>query len=122
MRVSIIVFTISMKTKRSNLSKKDFWKSYLRWIRPSFFKQLDSADCGPTCLKMIAAFYGKVYPLEYLREKCYISREGSSLLNLNDAAVELGFRSYMSFLAIDLLESHAPLPAVLHWNQNHFIV
>ena len=49
------------------------------------YKQLDAMDCGPTCLRIIAKFYGKSYSLQNLREKCHINREGVSLLNVSDA-------------------------------------
>ena len=45
----------------------------------TFYKQLDQMDCGPTCLRMIAKHYGKVYDREFLREQSHITREGVSL-------------------------------------------
>ncbi len=36
-----------------------------------FFRQLDSMDCGPSCLRMVAAYYGQRFQLADLREKCY---------------------------------------------------
>ena len=88
----------------------------------SFFSQHDVIDCGPTCLKMIARYYGRDYPLEHLRELCYLSREGVSLLSINDAAEKLGFRTMMAFLTIEQLVNDSPLPCILHWNQDHFVV
>jgi ABC-type bacteriocin/lantibiotic exporter with double-glycine peptidase domain len=41
-----------------------------------FFPQLDAMDCGATCLRMIAKFYGKSYSNQFLREKSFITREG----------------------------------------------
>ncbi len=41
-----------------------------------FYKQLDAMDCGPSCLRMIAKYYGKTYSLQTLRDMCYITREG----------------------------------------------
>ena len=58
-----------------------------------FFPQLDSRDCGPTCLRMIAKQYGKNYSLQGLRERCTINREGVSLLGISEAAENIGFRS-----------------------------
>ncbi|QES91063.1 peptidase domain-containing ABC transporter [Rhizosphaericola mali] len=87
-----------------------------------FFSQHDSIDCGPTCLKMIAKYYGKEYALEYLRDLCFINKEGVSLLNINDAAESLGFRTMMAYLHLDQLTNDSPLPCILHWNQNHFVV
>ena len=40
------------------------------------YTQLNSSDCGPTCLRMIASFYGKEYSQETIRRHCFISREG----------------------------------------------
>jgi ATP-binding cassette subfamily B protein len=94
----------------------------MKWMRRKFQKQFDSIDCGPSCLKMIAGYYGKNYPLEYLRNECYLSREGVSLLSINDAAEKIGFKTLMSVLDREHLYGHAPLPCVLHWNQNHFVV
>ena len=71
---------------------------------------------------MIAGFYGKDYSLEHLREQCHLTREGVSLLSLNDAAEGMGFRPFMTFLDTDMLVEEGPLPAVLHWGQNHFVV
>ncbi len=48
------------------------------------YLQHDVMDCGPTCLRMIAAFYGKRYSLEGLREKSFITREGVSVSLLAD--------------------------------------
>lgn len=46
----------------------------------SLFTQFDAMDCGPTCLKMIASFYGRQYPLDTLREYCFFAKGGVSLL------------------------------------------
>ena len=45
--------------------------------------QMDSQDCGPACLKMIAKHYGKYYSLQLLRDKCGITKEGVTLTNLS---------------------------------------
>jgi len=87
-----------------------------------FQKQYDTADCGPACLKMLAAFYGKNYSLEYLREQCFLTREGVSLLSINDAAEQIGFRTFMTKLNFDVLVNDCPLPCIIHWNQDHFVV
>ena len=62
-------------------------------VKFPFFKQLDEMDCGPTCLRMIAKHYGKIYSLQKLRDKCSISREGVSILGISDAAEAIGFRT-----------------------------
>ncbi len=78
-------------------------------------------DCGPTCLRMIAKHYGKNFSLQRLREISGINREGVSLLGISEAAEKIGFRTMGSRLTIEQL-SELELPAILHWNQNHFVV
>ena len=78
-------------------------------------------DCGPSCLRMIAAFYGKTYSLQKLRNLSHISREGVSLLGLSEAAEAIGFRTIGARITIEqLLE--VPKPCVVHWDQAHFVV
>jgi ATP-binding cassette subfamily B protein len=86
-----------------------------------FFKQYDAMDCGPSCLRMIAAFYGKTYSLQKLRQLAHISREGVSLLGLSDAAEAIGFRTIGARITIEQLIG-APKPCVVHWDQDHFVV
>jgi ATP-binding cassette, subfamily B, bacterial len=94
-----------------------------------YFKQRDTMDCGPTCLLMVAAYYGKNYDLPFLRESSHISREGVSLQGISHAAEKIGFRTMAVKIPfegnikedqIGLLD--APLPCIVHWNQSHFVV
>ncbi|MCK5463141.1 MAG: peptidase domain-containing ABC transporter [Bacteroidales bacterium] len=87
-----------------------------------FYKQLDAMDCGPSCLRMIAKFYGKSYSLHTLREKSYLSRDGVSMMGISEAAESIGFRTMGVSLTPEKLFSTAPLPLVVHWKQNHFVV
>lgn len=87
-----------------------------------FYKQLDAMDCGPSCLRMIARFHGKTYSLQTLRERSYLTREGVSLLGTSDAAESIGLRTMGVRLGFDQLRDEAPLPAIVHWRQKHFIV
>lgn len=86
------------------------------------YTQFDAMDCGPTCLRMIAAFYGKKYSLEKLREMCYLSREGVSLLGISEAAESIGLRTIGVQITLDQLIDEIPLPCIIHWNQEHFVV
>lgn len=86
------------------------------------YRQLDSRDCGPSCLKIIAQFYGKYYSLQSLREKCHISRDGVSLLGISDAAESIGFHTTAVKISFEQLCAAVSLPCIVHWNQNHFIV
>mgnify|MGYP006173221757 FL=1 len=85
------------------------------------YKQAESKDCGPTCLKIIAKFYGRVLSITKLRELSETNRDGSSLLNLSDTAEAIGFRSLGIRVNTAKLKE-ASLPCVLHWNKNHFVV
>jgi ATP-binding cassette subfamily B protein len=91
-------------------------------LKAHLYQQLDSKDCGPTCLRMIARHYGKSYTLQGLREKCFITREGVSLLGISDAAEKIGFRTMGVRISFEKLVEEAPLPCIVHWRQNHFAV
>lgn len=86
-----------------------------------FFKQPDQMDCGPTCLRMVAKHYGKNFNLQRLRDISGINREGVSLLGISEAAEKIGFRTTGNRVTLGQL-SEINLPAILHWNQNHFVV
>lgn len=86
------------------------------------YHQLESADCGPSCLRMIAKYYGRNYSVQYLREQAFITREGVSMLGISDAAERIGFRTMGVKVTLEQLRAEVPLPCVLHWNQNHFVV
>ena len=85
------------------------------------YLQPDSMDCGPTCLRMIAKHYGKHYSLETLRQHSFITREGISMLGISDAAEYIGFRTSGVMISFEQLVEEAPLPCIVHWNQNHFV-
>lgn len=87
-----------------------------------FYKQLDYMDCGPTCLRMIASYYGEEYSLDYLRANSYITKNGVSLLGLSEAAEKIGFKTLSAKVTYEQLTEQIPLPCVLHWNQEHFVV
>ena len=86
------------------------------------YLQLDAMDCGPTCLRMIAKYYGKNYSLQTLRSRSFLTREGVSMLGISDAAESIGFRTSGVRITLKQLEEDMPLPCILHWNQNHFVV
>ncbi|NQV03725.1 MAG: peptidase domain-containing ABC transporter [Bacteroidia bacterium] len=87
-----------------------------------YSRQLDTMDCGPACLQMVARFHGKSYSLSTLRDLCHITRDGVTMLGINDAAEEIGFRTLGVKISFEELLTEAPLPCILHWQQNHFVV
>ena len=86
-----------------------------------FYFQHDSMQCGATCLRMICKYYGKEIPIILLSKFCSATTEGVSLLGINTVASNLKLQAYSGRLDIESL-CQAPLPCILHWNQNHFVV
>lgn len=86
------------------------------------YKQRDTMDCGPTCLRMVARYYGKSYSLQYLRSRSFITREGVSMLGISEAAENKGFRTKGFRLSWEELRDEVPLPCIVHWKQRHFVV
>ena len=87
-----------------------------------FYQQLDTMDCGPTCLRMIAKYHGRSLNLQKLRDSSGFSREGVSLLGISEAAEGVGFRTLAVKVPFQKLIKDAPLPCIIHWQQNHFVV
>ena len=85
------------------------------------FRQTESKDCGPTCIKIIAKHYGKLINTQQLRSLSETTREGSSLMGLSDAVESVGFKSLGVKLSFKKL-LQAPLPCIVHWNKNHYVV
>lgn len=79
-------------------------------------------DCGATCLKMIAKFYGKNYELPYLRERSFIDRDGASLSGLAYAAESIGFKTMAVKLPFKELVQEDVVPFIAHWRQRHYVV
>ncbi len=85
-------------------------------------RQPDSMECGATCLRMIAQYYGKKYSAETMQQLCLVTREGVSLLSMSDAAEYLGFRTACGRMTLEKVVEQRPFPCILHWNQEHFVV
>lgn len=84
--------------------------------------QMDSQDCGPACLKIIAKHFGKFYSLQSLRDKCGITKEGVSLLDLSTGAESIGLRTLAIKCTIDDVINSVPFPAIIFWKDSHFVV
>ena len=83
--------------------------------------QHDAMQCGIACLSMVFNHYGKDYSIEFLEQYAQADAEGMSLLGLAQAAEKLGLHAVCGRSNIAALKS-APLPAILHWRQNHYVV
>jgi ATP-binding cassette subfamily B protein len=87
-----------------------------------FYKQPDAMDCGPTCLRMIAKYHGRSISLQKLRSNSETTRAGSSLKGISDAAEKIGFRTLGVKVDFINLTENAPLPCIVFWNEQHFVV
>lgn len=87
-----------------------------------FYQQPDQMDCGPTCLRMVARYYGRSVAMEELRTRSETTRTGSNLQSIADAAESLGFRTLGVKVSLEKALAEAPFPCIVHWNNNHFVV
>jgi ATP-binding cassette subfamily B protein len=85
-------------------------------------RQREIMDCGPTCLKMVAKYYGKTFSIETLRNLSQFQRNGVSLLGLSQAAEKIGFQTVGCKLSYKQISTEVQFPCIIHWNQNHFVV
>jgi ATP-binding cassette subfamily B protein len=94
----------------------------LGFNRFPIFYQLDSLDCGPSCLQMIARHHGRALPKHFVARLCEQDRQGASLASLARGAERLGFRTLAVKVSFDELREKAPTPCVAYWPQGHFVV
>lgn len=87
-----------------------------------FYQQPDRMDCGPTCIRMIAKFYGRSISLEKLRTLSYTTRAGTSLKGISDSSEKIGFKTLGVKISFNNLKENAPLPCICYWNEKHFVV
>lgn len=79
-------------------------------------------DCGPTCLRMVAKYYGANHSLTDLRQRTEIGKDGVNLLGIAQAAEQIGFRTLAVKVSLQKMAADAPLPCIVHWQQAHFVV
>lgn len=87
-----------------------------------FCRQLDVADCGAACLKMILSFYGHETSLMTIKDIIYVGNCGVSLLNIAKGAESLGLKTISLRLTLRYLKQHRPFPCIIHINNGHFVV
>lgn len=106
-----------MMTRSDIFNKMNkLWKKF-----PCYF-QYDQMDCGPATLSAISSYYGKKYSIQELREYCHLSKDGVSLLGIEDAAHNIGFDTLAVKVSIEEMIQKHPLPCILHWDNSHFVV
>ncbi len=89
--------------------------------RVPFIPQIEVTECGAACLAMVLAYHGHHAPLSALRQACGVSRSGADALALVRAARRYGLAADGLKVEMDQIEQ-LPLPAILHWDFEHFLV
>jgi ATP-binding cassette subfamily B protein len=84
-------------------------------------RQLEMTDCGPACIQMICLHYGKRHSLDFIKRDISISRIGVTVVDVKDACERLGLETVVAQGTVSQL-TKAPLPVILHWRGNHFVV
>lgn len=79
-------------------------------------------DCGATCLRIISKYYGREFPVSFLRERSFTGRQGASLLGISKAAEDIGFHTMGVRINFETLKEKATLPLIALWQQHHYIV
>lgn len=85
-------------------------------------KQFDAMDCGPASLKMIAEHYGRKIDFKWLKQHCYLTKQGVSLSGMIAASDKMGMETMPIKVPLKDLIDKVDLPCIAHWNDNHFIV
>jgi ATP-binding cassette subfamily B protein len=83
--------------------------------------QMSAAECGAACLAMILTYHGRATTLEECREQCGVNRDGLSTRVLADVGRRFGLR-VRGFSLEPAACAEVQLPAIVHWNFNHFVV
>ena len=92
-----------------------------RVITPTVL-QYETVECGAACLKIVLAHFGKVVPLAELRQRCGISRDGVTAMQLKQVAIALGLEVKAARCTTRHLQNHGRFPCILFWGANHFLV
>src|SRR5437667_10971792 len=83
--------------------------------------QIDEMDCGAASLGMICRYFGRKVSLARIRQLCHTATDGTSLKALSRAATELGLAARALKISLRNLPM-MPVPAIVHWEGNHWIV
>lgn len=88
-----------------------------------YFEPHDHIDCGPTCLRMVANYFGLSLSSAYLQKVCEITRQGVSLKSLALGGERIGLKCIVAEVSFRYLyENKEKLPCILFWDNNHFVV
>ncbi len=86
-----------------------------------FVWQIDEMDCGAACLAMIVRHFGRAVSIGHVRQAVETGVDGTSLLGIVQGASALGLEAHPIKASKSRLDE-LPLPAVVHWEGNHWVV
>ncbi|WP_281322205.1 peptidase domain-containing ABC transporter [Flavobacterium aestivum] len=95
----------------------------LKFKKFPYVQQLDSADCGLACIRIISKYYGvNIAVRNNIFAESNLTRQGLSLSELGSVCSKIGFENLFVELGFDEIKENVILPAIFFWNQNHFVV
>jgi ATP-binding cassette subfamily B protein len=94
----------------------------VRRVKTPIVLQYEAVECGAASLKIVLGYLGKVVSLAELRERCGISRDGVTAIQLKRTALSYGLEVRAYRCSADQLQTKAKVPVILFWNFNHFLV
>ena len=89
--------------------------------RVPFIQQVDEMDCGAACLAMVTRAFGRRVSLARIRQLVNTGLDGTSLRSICRAGEEIGLAARSVKSSLSHLD-HMPLPAIIHWDEYHWVV